>query len=204
MKKIAPVIVAIVSALFVMAGIFFRESLGGWLSVALNWAIVLSGVALLLILARFLLTHIGYIARGRRGFIYSLVGVLAFLVTLIAGSIMGIDNPVYLKWISGIMRPLETALLGLIALVLATFSLKLFRERGWNALTLTFTVSAVLFLILGLGVLQAIHFGPLNQLIRVVEGLPMIGARGLLIGVALGGLMMAMRVLIGAERPYDD
>ncbi len=204
MKKIAPVIVAIVSALFVMAGIFFRESLGGWLSVALNWAIVLSGVALLLILARFLLTHIGYIARGRRGFIYSLVGVLAFLVTLIAGSIMGIDNPVYLKWISGIMRPLETALLGLIALVLATFSLKLFRERGWNALTLSFTVSAVLFLILGLGVLQAIHFGPLNQLIRVVEGLPMIGARGLLIGVALGGLMMAMRVLIGAERPYDD
>lgn len=204
MKKIAPVIVAIVSALFVMAGIFFRESLGGWLSVALNWAIVLSGVALLLILARFLLTHIGYIARGRRGFIYSLVGVLAFLVTLIAGSIMGIDNPVYLKWISGIMRPLETALLGLIALVLATFSLKLFRERGWNALTLSFTVSAILFLILGLGVLQAIHFGPLNQLIRVVEGLPMIGARGLLIGVALGGLMMAMRVLIGAERPYDD
>ena len=52
MKKIAPVIVAIVSALFVMAGIFFRESLGGWLSVALNWAIVLSSVALLLILAR--------------------------------------------------------------------------------------------------------------------------------------------------------
>ncbi len=32
----------------------------------------------------------------------------------------------------------------------------------------------------------------------------MIGARGLLIGVTLGAILMGMRVLIGAERPYDD
>ncbi len=85
MKKIVPLIVATVTALFVMAGIFFRESLGGWLSVVLNWAIVLSSVALLVVLARLLFTHIGYIARGRQGFIYSLVAVSAFLITLIAG-----------------------------------------------------------------------------------------------------------------------
>ena len=204
MKKIVPLIVATVTTLFVMAGIFFRESLGGWLSVVLNWAIVLSSVALLVVLARLLFTHIGYIARGRQGFIYSLVAVSAFLITLIAGFLFGVDNPTFLKWIAGIMRPLESALLGLVAIVLASLSLKFFYQRGWNALTISFAVSALVFLFLGLGVLQAIDYPPLQRVIQAVEGLPMIGARGLLIGVTLGAILMGMRVLIGAERPYDD
>ena len=204
MKKIVPLIVATVTTLFVMAGIFFRESLGGWLSVVLNWAIVLSSVALLVVLARLLFTHIAYIARGRQGFIYSLVAVSAFLITLIAGFLFGVDNPTFLKWIAGIMRPLESALLGLVAIVLASLSLKFFYQRGWNALTISFAVSALVFLFLGLGVLQAIDYPPLQHVIQAVEGLPMIGARGLLIGVTLGAILMGMRVLIGAERPYDD
>lgn len=204
MKKIVPLIVATVTAFFVMAGIFFRESLGGWLSVVLNWAIVLSSVALLVMLARLLFTHIAYIARGRQGFIYSLVAVSAFLITLIAGFLFGVDNPTFLKWIAGIMRPLESALLGLVAIVLASLSLKFFYQRGWNALTISFAVSALVFLFLGLGVLQAIDYPPLQRVIQAVEGLPMIGARGLLIGVTLGAILMGMRVLIGAERPYDD
>lgn len=204
MKKIVPLIVATITALFVMAGIFFRESLGGWLSVVLNWAIVLSSVALLVVLARLLFTHIAYIARGRQGFIYSLVAVSAFLITLIAGFLFGVDNPTFLKWIAGIMRPLESALLGLVAIVLASLSLKFFYQRGWNALTISFAVSALVFLFLGLGVLQAIDYPPLQRVIQAIEGLPMIGARSLLIGVTLGAILMGMRVLIGAERPYDD
>ena len=204
MKKVVPLIVAISSALFVIIGIFFKESLSGWLSVVLNWAIVLSSVALLVVLARLLITHIGYITSGRQGFIYSLVAVFAFLFTLIAGFLAGIDNPAYLKWIAGILRPLETALLGLVAIVMASVSIKFLRERGWNALTISFTISAFIFLILGLGLVQAIDYAPIKQVIRAIEGLPMIGARGLLIGVALGAILMGMRVLIGAERPYDD
>jgi len=204
MKKIVPLIVATITALFVMAGIFFRESLGGWLSVVLNWAIVLSSVALLVVLARLLFTHIAYIARGRQGFIYGLVAVSAFLITLIAGFLFGVDNPTFLKWIAGIMRPLESALLGLVAIVLASLSLKFFYQRGWNALTISFAVSALVFLFLGLGVLQAIDYPPLQRVIQAIEGLPMIGARSLLIGVTLGAILMGMRVLIGAERPYDD
>ncbi len=204
MKKAVPLIVAILSALFVMVGIFFREDLGGWVSVVLNWAIVLSSVALLVVLARLLFTHIGYITMGRQGFIYSLVAVLAFLFTLIAGFLFGVENPTFLKWIAGIIRPLETALLGLVAIVMASLGIKFFYERGWSALTISFAISAMVFLILGLGFLQAIDFPPLQRVIHVIEGLPMIGARGLLIGVALGAILMGVRVLTGVERPYDD
>ena len=204
MKKTVPLILAILTAVLVIVGIVLRDTFGSWLSIVLNGAIVLSSVALLLVLARLLVSHVGYIARGRRGFLYSLVAVGSFLLTLIGGALFGIEDARFLKVMAGIVRPLETALLGMVAIVLAALSIKFFRERGWNALSISFTLSAFLFLILGLGLLQAIEFQALNQVIRVVEGLPMVGARGLLIGVALGGLLMGARVLIGAERPYDD
>lgn len=204
MKKTLPLILASFSAVLVIIAIIFRDTFGGWLSAVLNGAIVLSSVAFLVVLARLLLTHIGYVARGRQGFIYSLVAIVAFLLTLIGGALFGIEDARFLKVIAALVRPLETALLGLVAIVLAALSIKFFRERGWNALSISFTMSAFLFLILGLGLLQAIDYQPLNQIIRVIEALPMIGARGLLIGVALGGLLMGVRVLTGAERPYDD
>lgn len=204
MKKAVPFILSVLTALLVIVGILFRESLGDWLSIVLNAAIVLSSVALLVVIARLLATHIGYVARGRQGFIYSLVAVIAFVLTLVGGILYGINEPAYLKVIGGLVRPIETALLGLVAIVLASLAIKFFRERGWNVLTISFTISAFVFLILSLGLLQAIDYQPLNVVIKVIEGLPMIGARGLLIGVALGGLLMGVRVLTGAERPYDD
>jgi hypothetical protein len=44
----------------------------------------------------------------------------------------------------------------------------------------------------------------INEVLRFVEGLPMIGARGLLIGIGIGLLMMAFRVLFGMEGSGDD
>jgi hypothetical protein len=82
--------------------------------------------------------------------------------------------------------------------------MKIFRDRGWSALTVSFGVSAIIFLILGLGVLQKLNNPVLNDVIRVVEGLPMIGARGLLIGIGIGLLMMAFRVLFGMEGSGND
>jgi len=82
--------------------------------------------------------------------------------------------------------------------------MKIFRERGWSALTVSFGVSAVIFLVLGLGFLQSLNSPVLNQVITFLEGLPMIGARGLLIGVGIGLLMMAFRVLFGMEGSGND
>ena len=61
-----------------------------------------------------------------------------------------------------------------------------------------------MFLVLGLGFLQDLNIPLLNDTIRFVEGLPMIGARGLLIGIGIGLLMMAFRVLFGMEGSAND
>ena len=134
----------------------------------------------------------------------SIILVGSFLGTLVLGILLGVDDPLFLRFVGAIIRPIETALLGLVALVMMSAAMKIFRERGWSLLTVSFGVSAIIFLILGLGFLQNLNVPVLNQAIRFVEGLPMIGARGLLIGIGLGLLMTAFRVLFGLEGSGND
>ena len=54
------------------------------------------------------------------------------------------------------------------------------------------------------GVIEKEESDMINEVIRFVEGLPMIGARGLLIGIGIGLLMMSFRVLFGMEGSGDD
>jgi hypothetical protein len=197
-------VVGALSGLVVLAAIFFIPQGGGILSTVLNWVIVVAGVALLMAIASLVLTHLRFIAKGKKGFLLSLVLVISFITTLVLGFLLGVEDPLFLRFVGAIIRPIETALLGLVALVMMSAAMKIFRERGWSALTVSFGVSAVIFLILGLGFLQNLNIPMLNEVIRFVEGLPMIGARGLLIGIGIGLLMMAFRVLFGMEGSGND
>lgn len=204
MKRPLPLIVGILSGLVVLAAMFFIPQGGGILTMVLNWVIIVAAAALLVAIASLVITHLRFIASGKKGFLLSLVLVISFLATLVFGLLRGVDDPVFLKWVGAIIRPIETALLGLVALVMMSAAMKIFRERGWSALTVSFGVSAIVFLILGLGFLQNLNIPELNEVIRVVEALPMIGARGLLIGIGIGLLMMAFRVLFGMEGSGND
>ncbi|MDI9531024.1 MAG: hypothetical protein WBJ23_03330 [Anaerolineaceae bacterium] len=204
MKRLPALIVGTLSGLVVLAAMFLMPRGGAVLEAVLRWVIILAAVALLVAVASLVLTHLRFIVAGRKGFLLSLVLVGSFTATLIFGFLRGVDDPLFLKWVGAIVRPIETALLGLVALVMMSAAMKIFRERGWSALTVSFGASAVVFLILGLGFLQSLKIPVINEVLRFVEGLPMIGARGLLIGIGIGLLMMAFRVLFGMEGSGDD
>ena len=190
------VIIALAGILFLLA-LFFQPKTSAILNVIINWTIVVSSVALLLAVARLITTHMRHIAVGRRGFLFSLVFFAAFAAAFIGGMFMGEGNPEYLKWIRAIQLPLETALLGLLALVMMSLAVKVFRERGWSVLTISFGISALFFLFLNLGFLKSGVNPGLDCVVIALKSLPVIGARGLLIGVALGSLVMGLRVLFG-------
>ena len=197
MKDRVGIIIAVVSGLLFLAALFFQPVTAAWLNLILNWVIVVTAVALMVSVARLIATHLRHIAVGRRGFLFSMIFIIAFSATLIAGIFMGEENPEYLLWIRAIQVPLETALLGLVALVMMSVAIKVFRERGWSFLTLSFGFSALVFLFLNLGFLRLNQDPSLGKVVAVVQGLPMAGARGLLIGIALGALIMGLRMLFG-------
>ena len=203
MKKTLPIVITVVSGSFVLAALIFQPTLGNYLGMVLNWAIILASMALLVAIAVLMVTHFRYILVGRKGFIYSIVILAAFLLSFVGGLTQGVDNPGYLKWIASIQTPLEASLLGLVALVMTSAAAQVFRTRGWSALTISFGISAIVFLIFSLGILELLNIPQLETISLIIQKLPLIGARGLLIGVALGSLLVALRVLFGEERPYS-
>jgi len=199
MKQRTPVIIAAVSGVLLLVAFFFQPFTSPYLGLVLNWAIILASVAFLVAIASLVVTHIRFIINGRKGFLFSLVFILAFVLTVVFGLYLGIDNQQYLEAIHTVLVPIQSALMGLIALVLMSAAVKLFRTRGWSILTVSFGGSALVFLFLNLGFLRLDFSEGLNDVIAMVQRLPVIGARGLLIGAGLGALLMALRVLFGQE-----
>ena len=54
------------------------------------------------------------------------------------------------------------------------------------------------------GYLQGLGNPTLDRVIEFIQRLPIAGGRGILIGMALGALVVGIRVLIGVERPYGE
>jgi hypothetical protein len=204
MKKLIPVIIAAVSGLLVLAALIWQPQLEGWLDVMLNWAVILASFAALVALATLLLAHTRKIIKVRHGLIYSLILVGAFLASFVGGMTAGVENPSYLRWIVAIEQPAEASLLGLAALVMTAAALRLFQQRGWSVLTVSFSISALVFLVLGLGWLQALQIPQLDIVIGYLEALPLVGMRGLLIGMGLGAMLLGLRIVLGLERPYGE
>ena len=204
MKKTIPILVAAAAALFILAALILGEPLAGWLEIVLNWAVIVASAALLVAIATLILTHLRNIVRGKRGFIFSIILISTILVSFIGALVFGVDNSAYLRWVAAIQLPLETSLLGLAALVMTAAALQIFRNRGWSLLTLTFGISALVFLVISLGLLQALNIPVLTTVINYLQRLPMIGARGLLIGIGIGALLMGLRVVLGLERPWGE
>lgn len=204
MKRSLPLILAVASGLFVIIALVLQPQVGIYLNVVLNWAIIVLSMTMLVSIAILARTQWNRIAQGQKGALYSVVALSAFLISLFAGLLLGVDNPVYLKWIANIQLPLEASLTGLLAFVLTSAAVQVFRTRGWTLLSASFGISALLFLIISLGFLQLLKVPQLKAAISVLENLPLVGARGLLIGVAVGGLLISLRILLGMERPFGD
>ena len=96
MKKTLPVLTAAAAALFILAALVVGEPLAGWLEIVLNWAVIFASAALLVAIATLILTHTRNIIRGKRGFIYSLILIGAFLASFIGGLVYGTADSAYL------------------------------------------------------------------------------------------------------------
>jgi len=82
-------------------------------------------------------------------------------------------------------------------------SFRLFQNRK-GLLPVVFGVSVLIFLLLNSGILHSQQNIPfVDWALDAIHTLPVAGARGILLGVALGSLMAGLRILFGVERPYS-
>jgi cytochrome bd-type quinol oxidase subunit 2 len=206
MKMRAPISTAIAIAvgLVTLLGYFFLpEELRSLRTLLLGWGITLAGMAGLVGVAYLFGVHWRRLGARRGRDIYSLFFLLAFLATVGFGLWLTPADPQYQQVVLSIQTPIEISLLAVLAFTMAIASMRLLRQRkGW--ISVVFVISVLLFLVLRSGLLVGVDNLPgFRDLIQLLNSIPLAGARGILLGVALGSLTAGLRILFGADRPYS-
>ncbi len=169
----------------------------------INWAIIVAGVGALVAIGHFLRLHVRKVSTPRDRDGYSLLLIIAFMVTFTFGMFYTPADIYFRPIVTALLMPIETSLLALLSFSLAIAIFQVIRQRRGLS-TVLFLVSLIFFLFYFSNALPAnTQFPILNQGLQFFERLPIAGARGLILGVALGSLITGVRVLLGMDRPYQ-
>jgi hypothetical protein len=199
--RVITAVFAIASGVIVLLGYFFPIVVLDQLRLMLtDWAIILAGFSVLIGIYNLVAVHMEKIRLRQKGSMYGALLVVSLILTFGFGLLVGPDDPLMRVAVDAVIFPVEAALMAVLAVTLVYASIRLLRRR-MDAMTVIFLIAAVLFLL----AVMPTPFGPVpgNWLVLDFAGMfSRAGARGLLIGVALGTLLTGLRVLFGIDRPY--
>jgi hypothetical protein len=199
-RRVLPIAVAVVAGGAVLLDMLLSPAwLGQWPRLLLETALVLGALALLIGTAHLTVTHARSAVQREPHGMYGAVLVVALLVTFGVG--VAAPGAPAISWIFRYLyTPLQATMLGLMTFVLvgAVYRAGRLRQRG-----AAWLVGIALAMLL-VRVLAADAISPLFPALRDwAAAVPVTaGARGILLGVALGTLSAGLRILLGAERPY--
>ena len=209
MKKVLSIgnaLIAIVAGVLVLLGYLLPNLLGGLRQYLIQLAVTLTAFAVLLGIINLASVHWKR-ATGPKGGLHKLYSAVLLLSLVLTILLVGISGPTgfWSIWLVNTFQiPVETSLMAVLAVVLLFAAARLLSRRlHWASLL--FLVAAVLVLI---GMAPLPYFGQfavLSSLRQWLSSVPAVaGARGLLLGVALGTIATGLRILMGADRPYGD
>lgn len=195
--------IAVISGLVVLVSYFF--DIGPLISLRallLDWATILTAVALLVGVVNLGHVHWGKLRTRQPGAGYSLVTLISLAVTAAVLIAFGGPDSAPSIWVyENLLLPVETSLMALLAVVLI-FAVGRMIHRRLNAFSLIFA-GTVLFLVLSVSLSNTIQIPVLAQAREwFLQSWAVAGARGILLGVVLGTIATGLRVLMAADRPY--
>ena len=202
--------VAIGVGIIVLAG-YFIPSFTNIRFILLRTGLVLAAVALLVGIINLITVHIKKLGADSENSGYSLILVISLLATLVIGIIdmvqtylVGKPNYQMTGWIfTNIQLPIETSLLAVTAVSLTYAAASILRKRMDVFSIIFFFV--VLLVLLGSFSIPPATLPFLHVIREWILRVPALGgARGLLLGIALGTITTGIRILMGIDRPYGE
>ncbi|HEY4691007.1 MAG TPA: hypothetical protein VIK33_16980 [Anaerolineae bacterium] len=170
-----------------------------------DWAVLLAAIALVLGFINLIGVHFRRIAR-RENVVYSLTLIASAGIALgyWIGSMVIDQQPPDAglnRLFTTIILPTQSALGMLLAILIAV--------AGFRALRVRRTVGMILFVLSAavVAVTQPVAlFGNILRPIRewLIDPITTGSLRGVLLGVALGGIAVGLRLLVGADKPQGD
>lgn len=203
-SRILSTVVAMTVGLLVLADFFISSDSIDALSLYLiRTASVVAAFALVLGVVNVLTVHLNKVYTRDKGWGYSMLLLGALLFTLGVGFLTGGPASAEMQEIFEIVLfPLEATLFSLLAFFVVTAAYRAFRVKSFE--TGLFVIFGILVL-LGQVPVGAMLWEQLPVVKDWVLDVPALaGARGILLGVALGTVATGLRVLLGIDRPYED
>lgn len=196
--------VAIAIAVLVLIGYFVSIPLiTDVQGLLLGWAVIVAGFAALVGIVNLIIVHWRRATTPQNRDLYSVLVIAAFLLTFAVGVWYGPADPAFQQVINAFQVPAEASLMAVLAITLTVAGLRLLQRRK-GVLAVVFILSALVYLVLASGLFVSGDWGsPVKELLHLINRLPLAGARGILLGIALGSLTAGLRVILGADRPYS-
>lgn len=194
-------VVAIASGLLVLLGYFYPvQALLQLRFLLTSWAMIIAAMAVLIGIYNLVAVHMERIRTRQKNASYGAVLVVSLIITFGFGLFYGPNDFFMRAAMDAVIVPVEASLMAILTVTLIYASIRLFRQR-LDLTSVLFLVAAIFFLI----AIMPTPAGPIPGDQVLLQFLGMFsrgGARGLLLGIALGALLTGLRVVFGVDRPY--
>ena len=205
MNRFLAVIVCLITGIIILLGYFLPfESLSTLRSLLLDWSVTLAGTAGLIGCLFLIRHHFRSVMQVKKNWFFSLIILFSFLFTVAVGFLFGGPaNDHFNQIILSVQIPLESSILAVFCFILLYMCMKLMSQRK-GLMGITFIISVILFLLLNSGLLAIFGRVPfMDQILGTLHALPVAGMRGILISIAIGSIVAALRVLLTIDKPYS-
>lgn len=204
MKRHLPLLIIFVLGLFMMFQYFVPHETSEFLYefIALDWPPIIGVFAMLLGIISLVRVSISKIRKKSPNYQYAFATLAGLASMMFFGLVPGFGGQasVQVQWqFDNILRPTEATMFSLLAFFIASAAYRAFRAR-----------SVLATILLASAVIVMIRFFPLGPLTGAVSwfadwilNVPNLAAkRAILIGVGLGIVSTALKIILGVERSY--
>lgn len=218
MRRQIPIIICFICGIALICQFFIPHSASKeFFNQSLNWMRVIGIFALVLGIGSLIHVHLLKVKRRVADWQYSLL-VFAGLATMtLIGLITGTEGRPFLWLFNNVQVPLEATMFSLLAFFIASAAYRAFRARTLDATLLLVAAIIVMFGNAPVGKWLWNQMGVIPLINKLVDAFPalpenakdwilespnMASRRAIVIGIGLGGISQALRIILGIERSH--
>jgi len=198
-KRVAEIVLFLVAVITLADFVWRAAPLQTFATDLNNWAVIIGAFSLGLGGYSLTMRNLRIISRRRDGWPYSIVLLVTMVIFVATGLITGSISSEQYNWIySNIIQPVSSTMYGMNAFFIATAMYRAFKARTLQAVIL---LIAAIFIMLRNAPIGGV-ISPIIPLIgnEIWDLSTKTGMRGILIGIGIGTLALALRVIIAEEK----